>query len=119
MGKVVYEDPIHHISGKISKKFRTVYNYRKASSRKFTSVPGQRTSPVGATELAQREKFRTVKRAAATRMQDSTKMSQDLSAWRTARNGGDKHTTFQGWLFYKGWLNFNESTRQVDWPDSL
>ena len=29
MGKVVYEDPIHHISGKISRKYRTCYNYRK------------------------------------------------------------------------------------------
>ena len=27
MGKVVFEDPIHHISGKIAKKFRTIYNY--------------------------------------------------------------------------------------------
>ena len=39
MGKVVYEDPIHHISGKISRKYRTCYNYRKWSDRKYTSTP--------------------------------------------------------------------------------
>ena len=31
MGKVVFEDPVHHISGKISRKYRTCYNYRKWS----------------------------------------------------------------------------------------
>ena len=45
MGKVVYEDPIHHISGKISRKYRTCYNYRKWSDRKYTSVHGDRTTP--------------------------------------------------------------------------
>ena len=30
MGKVVFEDPIHHISGKIAKKFRTIYNSWRA-----------------------------------------------------------------------------------------
>ena len=33
MGKVVFEDPIHHISGKIAKKFRTIYNYMKALTK--------------------------------------------------------------------------------------
>ena len=42
MATVVYEDPIHHISGKISKKYRTTYNYRKQSDRKYTSVHGER-----------------------------------------------------------------------------
>ena len=40
MADVVFEDPIHHISGKISKKYRTCYNYRKAGGRKYTSVHG-------------------------------------------------------------------------------
>ena len=33
MAIVTYEDPIHHLSGKISKKYRTCYNYRKRSDR--------------------------------------------------------------------------------------
>ena len=37
MAQVVFEDPIHHISGKISKKFRTTYNYR--SSRSVSTPP--------------------------------------------------------------------------------
>ncbi len=37
MGKVFFEDPIHHISGKIAKKFRTVYNYMKATGLKYTA----------------------------------------------------------------------------------
>ena len=46
MGQVVFQDPVHHISGKISKKFRTTYNYRKASERKYTSIRGERTTPI-------------------------------------------------------------------------
>ncbi len=34
MGKVFFEDPIHHISGKIAKKFRTIYYYMKATGAK-------------------------------------------------------------------------------------
>jgi hypothetical protein len=34
MGKVFFEDPIHHLSGKIAKKFRTIYNYMKATGAK-------------------------------------------------------------------------------------
>ena len=45
MGKVVFDDPVHHISGRISKKYRTCYNYRKWSDRKYTSVHGDRTTP--------------------------------------------------------------------------
>ena len=38
MAKVIYQDPIHHLSGKISKNYRTTYCYRKRSDLKFTQV---------------------------------------------------------------------------------
>ena len=82
MGKVVFEDPVHHISGKISKKFRTTYNYRKASERKYTSVRGERTTPVSADEIAQRLKFKTIRLAALARSKDLAHMSQDQVAYK-------------------------------------
>ena len=77
MGKVVFEDPIHHISGKIAKKFRTIYNYMKATGLKFTSVRGERTSQPNATELALRERFTEVSAMVRTRRKDLNKISQD------------------------------------------
>ena len=77
MGKVVFEDPVHHISGKISKKFRTIYNYAKLTGLKFTSVRGERTSQPSAKELALRERFTEVRAMVATRRKDLNKISQD------------------------------------------
>ena len=65
MAKVEFEDPIHHLSGKISKKHRTCYNYRKWSDRKYTSVHGDRTVPASTEELKVRARFKVVRQAAS------------------------------------------------------
>ena len=77
MAKVVFEDPIHHISGKISKKYRTCYNYRRASDRKYTSVHGDRTTPVSASELAWRQTFADICAATRDRMMDPNFLPSD------------------------------------------
>ena len=77
MGKVVFEDPIHHISGKISKKYRTCYNYRKRFDRKYTSVHGDRTTPVSAAERAWRDLFAQICAATRDRMMDPNHIAQD------------------------------------------
>ena len=77
MAQVVYEDPIHHLSGKISKKYRTCYNYRKRSDRKYTSVHGDRTTPMTATELAWREMFAQICAATRERMMDPNTLPTD------------------------------------------
>jgi hypothetical protein len=77
MATVVFEDPIHHISGKISKKYRTCYNYRKRSDRKYTSVHGERTTPVSAAERDWRELFAQICAATRERMTDPILNPQD------------------------------------------
>ena len=77
MAKVEYEDPIHHLSGKISKKHRTCYNYRRWSGRKYTSVHGDRTTAVSAEELAQRSKFKVVRQAAINRSMDLSHLTYE------------------------------------------
>ena len=119
MSKVYYDDPINHLSGRISRKFRTVYNHKRVNQLNFTCVHGDRTVPVSAEERARREKFRIVRLAARDRSMTPTYLNADQLAYRRSRNAGDKHITFKGWLFYKGWQYFNESTRQVDWPENL
>ena len=82
MAQVVFEDPIHHISGKISKKYRTCYNYRKRSDRKYTSVHGDRTTPVSATELAWRQTFADICAATRDRMMDPNYIAMDQVGFR-------------------------------------
>ena len=120
MGKVVFEDPIEHISGKISKKFRTCYNFRRASKRKYTSVRGDRTTPVSADESKQRIKFRVVRLAALDRSMDLSKVSADQEVFLAERKAPDfKYTTYKGWLFAKAYKHYDEETGTIKWPESL
>ena len=119
MGKVYFDDPVHHISGKISRKYRTCYNYKRVNGLKFTSVHGDRVVPASAEELARREKFKIVRLAARERSMQPTTLSADQLAYKRARNAGDEHVTFKGWLFYKGWQYYDAGTNTVVWPASL
>ena len=121
MGKVVFDDPVHHISGRISKKYRTCYNYRKWSDRKYTSVHGDRTTPASTEELEQRYKFKVVRQAALDRSRDLMHLTYDqidfINEKKTKPNF--KYTTYRGWLFGKAWKCFNESTLEVNMPERL
>ena len=122
MGKVVYEDPIHHISGKISKKYRTCYNHKRINGLNFTSVHGERTTQASVAELERRAKFKTVRQAAIERSMDLMHLTydkMDFIAERKAQGSAFKYTTYKGWLFGKGWKNFDESTKTVIWPERL
>ena len=122
MGKVVFDDPVHHISGRISKKYRTCYNYRKWSDRKYTSVHGDRTTPASTEELAQRQKFRVVRQAALERSMNLMHLTydqMDFIAERKSLGASFKYTTYKGWLFGKAWKCYDESTNQVHMPERL
>ena len=122
MAKVEYEDPIHHLSGKISKKHRTCYNYRRWSQRKYTSVHGERTTPASVAELAQRAKFKVVRLAAINRSMDLSHLTydqMDFIAERKAQGSAFKYTTYKGWLFGKAWKCYDASTGQVNMPERL
>ena len=122
MGKVVFEDPIHHISGKISKKYRTCYNYRRAGERKYTSIHGDRSTPPSVEEIENRLKFKVVRQAAQARSMDLSKLTRDQMKFieeRKQQGASFKYTTYKGWLFGKGWQYYNESTNTVVWPENL
>ncbi len=122
MGKVFFEDPVHHISGKISKKYRTCYNHKRVNGLNFTSVHGERTTPVSANEMKRREKFKVVRQAAIERSMDLSKLTYDQMDFveeRKAKGAAFKYTTYKGWLFGKAWKCFNESTGQVTMPERL
>ena len=99
MAQVVYEDPIHHLSGKISKKYRTTYNYRKATSKKYTSVRSERSTPVTSNEMAVRTKFTAVCAAARARLGNINQIPLDQIAFREQ----SKYKTMWGYVFKQEW----------------
>ena len=56
MSKVVFLDPIDHVSGKLSKKSRVTYCYKAENDRKYTQIRGKRTTPYTADEMARFDK---------------------------------------------------------------
>ena len=95
MAIVTYEDPIHHISGKISKKYRTTYNYRKLSGCKYTSVRGERTTPVTEKERTWRTQFAQIAQMTRERLEDPAFMASDMSAFAKQ----SKHKTINAFVF--------------------
>lgn len=122
MGKVVFLDPVDYISGKISQKYRTVYNRRRASDLRYTQVRGDRNTPASADELERRYKFRVVRQTAQQRSMDLMHLTydqMDFIAERKTKGSAFKYTTYKGWLFGKAWKCYDESTHQVTMPERL
>jgi hypothetical protein len=122
MGKVHFLDPVDFISGKISQKYRTIYNRRRASDRRYTQVRGERLTPLSSEETARREKFKVVREAARSRAMDLSKLTYDqidFIAERKTKGSAFKYTTYKGWLFGKAWKCYDNSTGQVTLPERL
>ena len=99
MGKVVFEDPIHHISGKIAKKFRTIYMYAKATGLKFTSVRGERKTQLTSNELKVRERFAAIARMVRNRQADLTKITIDQEAYLAQKDTSGGAKTMKAYLW--------------------
>lgn len=99
MGQVVYEDPIDHISGKIAKKFRTIYKYAKQTGLKYTSVRGERTTAVTQAEIDRQNRFKAVAAAVLERKADLTKVATDLAAFKAQKDSADGKKTMKAYLW--------------------
>ena len=82
MGKAYFLDPIDYISGKISKKLRTIYSHMRFSGLNYTSVRSKRVSTPSAVEIINRNKFSAVSRATSTRLKDPAQMASDQAAFK-------------------------------------
>ena len=99
MGKVFFEDPIHHISGKIAKKFRTVYNYMKATGLKYTSVHGERSTQPSTKELKARERFTAVAAMVRARKIDLSKIVTDQENFLAQKDSATGAKTMKAYLW--------------------
>ena len=99
MAQVTYEDPIHHLSGRISKKFRTTYCYRTQGGCKYTQVHGKRTTKPNEDELARQEKFASVVTRTRARLLDPTKMAADQAAFAAQT----KYKSLYQYVFNQEW----------------
>ena len=100
MAKVVYLDPIDHISGKIARKHRTTYNYRNASGAKYTSVYSTPTGDPTAAQVASKAKFKQAATQTNTIMTDIDQITPYRAAWvANLKSGNKRYTTLRGFIF--------------------
>ena len=87
-GIITYIAPIEKASGKIfGKKSRFVAVTRKSGSRpNGCAVTGVRSTPIKASEKAQRQKFAYVANAARERMQDPQQLAIDQAAYAAVKH---------------------------------
>ena len=107
MSKVVFLDPIDHVSGKLSKKSRVTYCYRSNSNeagedRKYTQIRGKRSTPYTAAELARFDKFAAVARSTAAVLKNPA----SLATAQTEFNAQTTYRKLRSYVWHREWENY-------------
>ena len=107
MSKVVFLDPIDHVSGKLAKKTRTTYCFRPNANeagddRRFTQIRGKRTTPYSADELARFDKFAAVSQAVAAVMHNP----QSLQTAQTEFAAQTTYKKLRNYVWHREWTNY-------------
>ena len=97
MARVIYEDPIKDICGKIGKDSTMGFAHR--GNTKYTVKYGKRTTAVTVDEQAQRTKFAAVVKATQARMQDPEQAMQDQLAFAQQ----SKYKSLYKYVFNQEW----------------
>ena len=102
MSKVVFLDPVDHVSGKLSKKSRVTYMYKAENDRKYTQIRGKRMTPYTADELARFDKFAAVARATAAVMKNPT----SLNTAQTEFKAQTTYNKLRDYVWHREWENY-------------
>ncbi len=105
MGIVKFLDPVDYIRGKVSKaNTQTIYKRLRSTNRRFTSVrEDEDDKPATESQVAQQAKFSAVAKSTRKRMQDASKMQQDLLGFQKQK----QYKTLYGYVFSQEWLAYN------------
>ena len=96
MSKVVFLDPVDHVSGKLSKKSRVTYCFRAENDRKYTQTP------YSADELARFDKFAAVAQATAAVMKNPT----SLNTAQTEFKAQSTYKKLRDYVWHREWENY-------------
>ena len=107
MSKVVFLDPIDHVSGKLSKKSRVTYCYRANSNeagedRKYTQIRGKRSTPYTAAELARFDKFAAVARSTAAVMKNPASLNTAMTEFQAQTT----YKKLRNCVWHREWENY-------------
>lgn len=102
MARVVYLDPIDHISGKISRKHRTVYCYLTSTGAKYTLLYTKPATAPTPAQLSTQNKFRQATQQTNTAMTDPGQLQNYRTLWRAhMQSTHPRYRTLRGFIFAK------------------
>ena len=104
MAKIEYAFPVEKIHGKISKKHKIGFAYRKISEKKYTTGYGERKTSITANEVAIRQKFTAVQAATRARLIDPEYIHVDQLAFKEQTY----YKTLWGYVFKQCWDSYEE-----------
>lgn len=100
MARVVYTDPIDHLSGKIARKHRTIYCYLTATGTKYTQTYTKPTTDPTEAQVASKTKFRQAAQQTNAIMADVEQLQVYRTRWRAhLRSGNPRYRTLRGFIF--------------------
>ena len=102
MSKVVFLDPIDHVSGKLSKKSRVTYMYKSDTDRRYTQIRGKRSTPYTAAELARFDKFASVSRATAAVMKNPASLNTAMTEFQAQTT----YRKLRSYVWHREWENY-------------
>lgn len=105
-GKVFYLPPIDYTSGKIyGKKYNFASVYRQSSRHpRGCAMTGTRKTPYSHSEVALQQRFKAVVTATRKRLQDASKQSQDILAFKSQ----SAYRTLYQYVFNQEWTAYKE-----------
>lgn len=105
-GKVFYLPPVDYTSGKIyGKKYNFTSVYRQSSQHpRGCAVVGTRRTPYSQSEVNMHTRFKAVVAATRKRLQDASKMQQDLQAFKSQ----NVYRTLYQYVFNREWSDYQQ-----------
>ena len=106
MAKVHYLDPIDYLSGKITKRHRTIYCYRNAIDRRYTTVYTTPATAPTAAQISVQNKFRQAVQQTNSIVTDINQLQTYSTQWRAhMQSGHPRYRTLRGFIFAKVYQN--------------
>lgn len=103
MARVEYSLPVDHLSGKLAKSDDIIFCFRRHSGCCYTTIRSKRKTVPGDIELAHRQRFGTIRKAALVRAANPEKTDADRKAWQAEHRQKGTNYSFPGWLFKEEW----------------
>lgn len=104
MAIVKFLDPVDYVRGKVSKKnTQTIYKRLRSTNRRLSVREEEEDKPATESQVAHQQKFSAVVKSTRKRMQDASKMPQDLTAFQKQK----QYKTLYGYVFNQEWLAYN------------